>query len=85
MVKTKDENGRIKEKHSPPLVRSLSIKDKAAIEKVTKRSQSTRNYMKLVNEKTVNTFLDNDADSEAEKLPPSFSTTRSSKFLPRKL
>ena len=28
LVKTKDENGRIKEKHTPPLVRSLSIKDK---------------------------------------------------------
>lgn len=71
LVKVKDENGRVKEnKHSPPLVRSSSAKDKSTHEKVASRSQSTRDCMKLVNEKTPNTFLDNDEDSEAEKLSP---------------
>lgn len=72
MVKiNKDENGRVKEnKHSPQLVRSSSAKDKTNHEKIASRSQSTRDCIKLVNEKTPNTLLDNDDDSEAEKLSP---------------
>lgn len=58
----KDENGKIKEngsipRHSPPLVRSQSGKEKTSREKLTNRSQSAKDCVKLVNEKTANTVL----------------------------
>lgn len=50
------ENGAIY-KHSPPtLVRSASSKERSSKEKLANRSQSVRDCMKLVNEKTANTI-----------------------------
>lgn len=52
---TVKENGAIY-KHSPPtLVRSASSKERSSKEKLANRSQSVRDCIKLVNEKTANT------------------------------